>query len=156
MASGFAGSFGACSRARIAVMMLSPIAVDSCSVMVLIAFSTVLWASVGGTRMFGLPDIDTTATLYFSGRLSTNATAACLAAASRLGWTSVASIDSEASITTTIVARSRGTSTWVLGCANAAVRVIRLNNESATATWRRHCDCLGTTTSSIEVLVKRM
>jgi hypothetical protein len=52
--------------------------------------------------------------LYFSGRLFTKAIAACFAAASRLGWTSVA-IESDASITTTIVARSRGTSTWVFG-----------------------------------------
>ena len=65
-------------------------------------------------------------------------------------------MDSDASITSTTVARSRGTSTWVFGRANAAVRVIRLSSESATATWRRHWDCLGTTTSSIEVLVNRI
>ena len=65
-------------------------------------------------------------------------------------------MDSEASITSTTVARSRGTSTWVFGRANAAVRVIRLSSERATARCRRHCDCLGTTTSSIEVLVNRI
>ena len=65
-------------------------------------------------------------------------------------------MDSEASITRTTVARSRGTSTWVFGRANAAVRVIRLSSESATARCRRHCDCCGTTTSSIEVLVNRI
>jgi hypothetical protein len=65
-------------------------------------------------------------------------------------------MDRDASITSTTVARSRGTSTWVLGRAKAAVNVIRLSSDSATATWRRHCDCLGTTTSSIEVLVNRM
>ena len=79
-----------------------------------------------------------------------------MAASSRLGFTSVACIDCDASITITTVARSRGTSICVLGRANAAVRVIRLSSESATATWRRHCDCFGTTTSSIEVLVNRM
>ena len=79
-----------------------------------------------------------------------------MAAASRFGATSVACIDCEASITITTVARSRGTSICVLGWANAAVSVTRLSSESATARCRRHCDCFGTTTSSIEVLVKRM
>ena len=65
-------------------------------------------------------------------------------------------MDRDASSTSTTVARSRGTSTSVLGRANAAVSVIRLSSDSATARWRRHCDCLGTTTSSIEVLVNRI
>ncbi len=120
--------------------MPSPMAVDSCSWMLLIAFSTVLCAVVGGTRIDTDPAIETTETLYLSGRSVTKSTAACLAASSRLGWTSVACIDSEASMTNTTVARSRGTSTWVLGRAKAAVRVIRLSSERATATWRRHCD----------------
>ena len=68
----------------------------------------------------------------------------------------MACIDSDASITITTVARSRGTSTSVLGRANAAVRVTRLSSDSATARCRRHWDCFGTTTSSIEVLVNRM
>ena len=65
-------------------------------------------------------------------------------------------MDSDASITSTTVARSRGTSIWVFGRAKAAVRVIRLSSDKATARCRRHWDCLGTTTSSIEVLVKRI
>ena len=65
-------------------------------------------------------------------------------------------MDSEAASTITTVARSRGTSTSVFGRANAAVSVTRLSRDSATARCRRHCDCLGTTTSSIEVLVNRM
>ncbi len=118
--------------------MPSPMAVDSCSWMLLIAFSTVLCAVVGGTRIADEPAIETTETLYFSGSARTNSIAACLAASSRVGCTSVACMDSEASITSTTVARSRGTSIWVLGRANAAVRVIRLSSESATATCRRH------------------
>jgi hypothetical protein len=42
-------------------------------------------------------------------------------------------MDSDASITITTVARWRGMSIWVFGRAKAAVRVIRLNSESATA-----------------------
>ncbi len=59
-------------------------------------------------------------------------------------------------MTRTTVARSRGTSTSVLGRAKAAVRVIRLSSDNATARCRRHWDWRGTTTSSMEVLVKRM
>ena len=88
-----------------------------------------------------MPAIETTATLYFSGSSATNSIAASLAASSRVGLTSVACMDSEASITRTTVARSRGTSTWVFGRANAAVSVIRLSSERATARCRRHCDC---------------
>ena len=107
---GSSRSFGACWRARSAVAIPSPIAVDSCSWMPLMAFSTVPWAVVGGTRIAAAPAIETTETLYFSGSLITKSMAACLAASSRVGLTSVACIDSEESITTTTVARSRGTS----------------------------------------------
>ena len=155
---GCAGSFGACWRARIAVEMPSPMAVESCSLIELIAvaYRVVLQGSAGPGSKETFPAIETTETLYLSGSSFTKSIAAFLAASSRVGGTSTAAIDCEASITSTTVARSRGTSIWVVGWANAAVRVIRLSSDSATATWRRHCDCLGTTTSSIEVLVNRI
>ena len=131
-------------------------AVESCSLMLLIAFATVPCCRVGGTRIDVAPAIETTETLYFSGSALTNAMAAALAASSRFGATSVACIDSEASMTSTIVARSRGTFTSVVGWAKAVVSVTRLSSDSATARWRRHCDWRGMTTSSIEVFVKRM
>ena len=87
--------------------MPSPIAVESCSLILLMAVSTVLCAVVGGTRIAAEPAIDTMDTLNFSGSWRTKSIAAFFAASSRVGLTSVACMDCEASITSTTVARSR-------------------------------------------------
>ncbi len=82
--------------------------------------------------------------------------AACLATASRLGLTSTAAIDRDTSMTTTTVARSRGTFSCPSGRAQANVRAARLASDIATATCRRHCDWRGITAPSTAVLVNRM
>ena len=116
--------------------MPSPIAVDGCGCSAWMAAVTAPRSRVGGTRVVAVPAKETSATLNFGGSEVTNAAAADLAASSRFGSTSVASIDSETSMVTTIVARSRGTDTWSFGLANASVRVSRLRIDSPTATCR--------------------
>jgi hypothetical protein len=68
---------------------------------------------VGGTSVWADPANSTSPTLNFSGRLSMKLTAASWAALSRLGSTSVASIDSDVSIASISVAFSVGTVTSV-------------------------------------------
>src|SRR5919112_4869081 len=114
--------------------MPSPIAVEGCGWRASIAAVTAPRSSVGGTRVVAVPANETSETLNFGGSVFTNADAAALAASIRFGATSVASIDSDTSIVTTIVARSRGTDTWSLGLAKASVRVNRLRMDSPTAT----------------------
>ena len=91
----------------------------------------------------------TSETLNFGGRLLTNSSAATFAAANRFGSTSVASIDNDTSIATTIVARSRGTATASFGFANANVSVSRLRIDNPTATCRNHVRSRGITRSNI-------
>ena len=71
-----------------------------------------------------VPANDTSATLNFGGSELTNCSAADFAASSRFGCHVGGLIDSETSMVTTIVARSRGTYTSPLGLANASVKVI--------------------------------
>ena len=97
-----------------------------------------------------MPANDTTATLNFGGREFTKPSAADLAASRRFGRTSVASIDSETSMVTTIVARSRGTDTSPLGLAYATVSVRRLRIDRPTATCRSQVRSRGMTRSNIE------
>src|SRR5215218_9388207 len=106
--------------------MPSPMAVDGAGSRASIAAVTEPLSRVGGTTTVGLPAKVTNATLNLGGNELTNSTAAPLAARSRLGSTSSASMDSEMSMVTTTVARSRGTDTWSFGLANATVRVSRL------------------------------
>ena len=101
-------ALGAWSTARMADVMESPTAVPSASSKALMARSMAPRSVIGGAMIDGDPDIDTSATLYESGRSWTNLMAASLAAESRLGATSAADIDSDVSITITMVARSRG------------------------------------------------
>ena len=65
---------------------------------------------VGGTITDDVPANATSATLKPAGIMLRNALVPVCAAESRLGFTSVASMDFETSITTITVARSRGTS----------------------------------------------
>ena len=98
----------------------------------------------------------TTATLYCSGSDLMNSVDSFWAASRRLGAMSLAAIDRDTSITTTMVARSRGTFSTPFGRAHARISVTRLSSDSATARCLRHCDCFGTTAASTDVLVKRM
>jgi hypothetical protein len=65
-------------------------------------------STVGGTLTFAVPAKVTSATLKRSGRLAMNFFADSFAASSRLGVTSLASMDQDTSIVTTMVARSLG------------------------------------------------
>ena len=95
----------------------------------------------------------TTETLNPSGRLLMKPLALALAAARRLGETSSAFIDKEASMATTIVARSRGTFSMPIGRAHAKVVVARHSSAAATAMCLFHCGCLLITEPRIAVLV---
>ena len=104
---------------------------------------------VGGTTVVAVPANVTRETLNFGGSEFTNAAAAVLAASSRLGSTSLASIDSDTSMVTTMVARSRGTATWSFGLAKASVRVSRLRIDRPTATCRTQVRSRGMTRSNM-------
>src|SRR5689334_3445606 len=106
--------------------MPSPMAVDGWGSRASMAAVTAPRSSVGGTKVVAVPAKETSATLNFGGNDVTNSAAAVFAASNRVGSTSVASIDSDTSMVTTMVARSRGTDTWSFGFANARVRVSRL------------------------------
>ncbi len=71
---------------------------------------TVPRSVVGGTITEDVPANATSATLKPAGMMSRNAFAPVCAADSLEGLTSVASMDFDTSMTTTTVARSRGTS----------------------------------------------
>src|SRR3954465_7723705 len=73
-------------------------------------------SAVGGETRLATPAKLITPTLNRSGRLRMKFLAEFLAASNLLGSTSVAIIDSDTSIATMIVARSRGTLTAVVGC----------------------------------------
>src|SRR3954467_5284145 len=129
--------------------MPSPIAVDALGWRPWMAAVAAPRSWVGGTSVVAVPAKDTTATLNFGGSAVTKPPAADLAASSRFGWTSVASIDSDTSIVTTIVARSRGTDTSPFGFAYATVSVSRLRIDSPTATCRSQVRSRGITRSNI-------
>lgn len=135
--------------------MPSPVAVDSASSSPSIDRCTVARSVVGGTMMDAVPAKLTSETLNFDGSWLTKFFADFFAASSRFGSTSVAIIDSETSIATTMVARSRGTLTSSLGCANATTQVAADSSASPTARCRRHCGRRGATRSSSAMLVKR-
>ena len=94
-----------CSAAKIA----SPVAVDSDSFSPSTARLIGSRSTVGDTSTAAVPANDTSPRLTPGVSWSANDFAAACAAASRLGSTSVACIDSDTSITSTTVARLRGT-----------------------------------------------
>ena len=81
------------------------------------AFSRAERSVVGGILMSAVAAKDTSATLKLSGSESTNSLAPSFAASSLVGVTSVAIIERDTSMTTTTVARSRGTRVIACGCA---------------------------------------
>src|SRR5918999_5129165 len=84
-----------------------------------------------------------------------NVRAADLAASNRLGATSLAFIDSDTSMATMIVARSRGTFTDEAGRAHPMIIPMTAPRNSSAATCRRHPGCLGATCASRSRLVNR-
>ncbi len=85
-------------------------AVDGATSRFSMARSTAPRSVVGGTTTWAVAAKLTSATLKRSGSSRVNCTAASWAARSRLGFTSVATMERETSMAITTVARSRGTS----------------------------------------------
>src|SRR5215210_3851900 len=110
---------------------------------------------VGATRTWAVPEKDTRPTLSRGGTRSMNVSAAALAARSRVGSTSVASMDRETSMAITIVARSLGTLVALVGWAKAVTRVARARRKAAAGSWRRHPGRRGATERRSSRLVNR-
>ena len=90
-----------------------------------------------------------------AGRLSTKPVAAALAAASRVGSTSVAVIERETSIVSITVASSRGTWSVIDGRARATTRNVIAPRYRAVGTCRRQPGVRGTRFVSRSTLVNR-
>lgn len=88
-------------------------------------------------------------------RPSTNFLPASCATCRRLGDTSVASIDSDTSITSTTVARLRGTFCTEVGPAAAMVSSTKPTSISAIGAWRIGFGRAGATFSSTDMLENR-
>jgi hypothetical protein len=110
---------------------------------------------VGATRTVASPENETRPTFSGWGMRSTNEDAAVCAAAMRVGETSVACIESDTSMATMIVARSRGTRVTRVGLATATTRLARASRSAAAGTCRRQPGRAGATLSSSARLVKR-
>jgi hypothetical protein len=110
---------------------------------------------VGATCRLVPPAKVTRPTLNSSGSPRTNSRAASSAACSRLGSTSVARIDAEASTATITVARSRGTCTSSAGRAKPATSGTSIARNRPAGRCRRQPGRLGATLSSSARFVKR-
>ena len=100
----------------------SPRAVPPVGLRLAMASRTWPRSAVGATTRRASVEKAITPTRKAAGRLFTNEVAASLAAASRVGLTSVASIDLETSIVSITVASSRGTWSVIDGRASAIAR----------------------------------
>ena len=101
--------------------MASPVAVRSSRVNPAMACLAAARSVVGDTSTVAMPAKDTIPRLIPGVRSSTNRVAAFCAAANRLGATSVACMDSDTSIASITVARSRGCRACAVGPAIATV-----------------------------------
>ena len=104
-----------------AAKIASPVAVDSDSCSDSTARLTAARSVVGDTSTAAVPANATSPRFTPGVSWSANDFAAACAAARRVGSTSVACIDSDTSITSTTVARLRGTRASAVGPANATV-----------------------------------
>src|SRR5579885_2171617 len=142
-AGAWPGSVGTDWMAARLAKMASPMAVRGPSWRVSIPRLSRAWSVVGETRTWAVPENETSPMLSRLGTMSTKALAASWAATSRLGWTSVASMDSEVSMAMTTVARSRGTFTGRAGWAKAVTRAMRDRTNAAAGMWRRQLGRFG-------------
>jgi hypothetical protein len=110
---------------------------------------------VGCTTVVAVPANDTSPRLIRSGRTSPNSLAASCIASNRVGSTSVACMDNETSTAMTMVARSRGTRTSVLGTARETTSVASPRAATPNARCRRHPGRFGTSEPSSATLVNR-
>ena len=88
-------------------------------------------SSVGGTATTARVANETTPTWNFFGTSSRNVFAAIRAASRRVGWTSVAFIERETSMASTIVASSRGTVTVACGRATPTIMSARATSRTS-------------------------
>ena len=101
-------------------------------------------STVGLCTASALSSNTTPPTRTRSGTLSRNASPAARAATSRDGATSVACIEPEWSMASTIAARSAGTATLICGRASAAIRPAMASAASSSGAWRRQPGRRGT------------
>ena len=140
---------------RIAVPGQAPIAVESMNFRPAIDFLTAGRSNVGDTNSFAWPPNSTSPRSIFFGSSPANEEAADLAAAIRLGSTSVACMDGETSIAIITVARSCGTRTAVAGRATPNERTVSAMSSSANVRCRRHPGRRGATLPSSSTLLNR-
>ncbi len=127
----------------------SPIAVRSDRARFFRAAMVASRSAVGGDSTLVVPAKVTRPTSNPAGRSLTNFVAASAAASSRLGSTSVAFMESDTSIATSTVARSRGTRMSISGRAVASASRAKAKSMATTGVWRRQPGRRGTSRSSI-------
>ncbi len=84
-----------------------------------------------------------------------NVFAARSAAASRVGWTSLACIEPEWSVTSITDASCTGTRTVVCGLASATIRAVAAARASTAGMWRRRSGIAAAARLSVETAVYR-
>src|SRR5581483_3140987 len=144
-----------CLMASSDVKIASPMAVPSASWSLSMARFAFVRSVDGGTSNDALPANDTMPTLIFGGSWSTKAFAADCTAFNRVGFTSSASIDSDTSMATMTVARSRGIFSSCVGRANATTINAMATRNAPAAACRRQPGFLGATWSSSATFVNR-
>jgi hypothetical protein len=95
-------------------------------------------SAVGGSAIDARPEKPTTPTRNFSGIFPRKALAASRAAASLVGRTSFARIDSDVSTARITVASSRGTLTVACGLATPTTIAVNATSSTASGRCRRH------------------
>jgi hypothetical protein len=129
--------------------------VDSASCRLSTPVLTALRSVVGETSTAAVPAKDTSPRLTPGVSWSANCLAAACAAASRVGATSVAFIDSDTSITSITVARLRGTFAMACGPASATVSTASAAISAIAGRCRHRPGRFGATDSSSSRLVNR-
>jgi hypothetical protein len=129
--------FGLLRRAVTPVAIASPLAVPPLGVIFAIASRASSRSVDGDARIVGVWLNAITPTFTRAGTLSRNARAACLAATSRLGFTSVACIEPETSVASRIDARSIGSAIVRCGRAAAAISTIIASRNARIGRCRR-------------------
>ncbi len=136
--------------------MASPIAVPSPSCSASIAAVSRCRSVVGSTSAETVPLNEISPTSMSASTASTKSAPACLAASSRFGATSSASIDSETSNNRMIFPAAFGRVTErSTGWAAANTPIVSAASCTPATAWRRHPGRLGAICSSISICVKR-
>ena len=135
--------------------MASPVAVPPPARRPLMAARTVVRSDVGGTSTLAVLAKDTSPSWTPGGRAPTKPRAACWAAASLLGVTSLATMEPETSRVRMTVARWRGVRRARAGWAKPTTSRPRAPRRAAAGMWRCQPERRGATEASMSTLVKR-